>query len=93
MAGHYIGYRSVAAVASGVASDEDFVFKTVPLQEQLSTTPARDEGIVDTVLKSLSRSTKYEIIVQSYNSKGAGPASEAVAAVTFQEGGCLSVCV
>lgn len=45
---------------------------------------------MDTVIKSLSRSTKYEVIVQAYNGKGAGPSSDVVTAVTYQEGECLS---
>ena len=38
------------------------------------------------VLTGLKRATKYQIIVQAFNSKGAGPASEPVNAKTLELG-------
>lgn len=122
--GHYIGYRPVTSPAVPHIGDEakemkDFIFKTIPLEEQLAMKrmheqqqshpfhhqhhhsserqSERSKGeehtahTIDAVLKSLSRSTKYEIILQAYNSKGAGPSSEILTAVTYHEGEIMFV--
>ena len=41
---------------------------------------------ISSAADSSHRSTKYEIMLQAYNSKGAGSSSEIITAVTFHEG-------
>lgn len=58
--------------------NEAFVYKTLEVDER---------GFVEeTQLTSLKKFTKYAIIVQAFNSKGAGPASEEIVAQTLQNG-------
>lgn len=100
--GYYIGYRPVSSSISSPLSSSgsnvaNYVYKTVPIgiepdQQRGSSVTYNNNNQneagtkTEAILKSLSRSTKYEIVVQSYNSKGAGPTSEPIFVETFQGG-------
>ncbi|RWS11782.1 Down syndrome cell adhesion molecule-like protein Dscam2, partial [Dinothrombium tinctorium] len=73
--GYYIGYKVVLGSAGKDESDT-FTYKTLEVKEH--------EFVEECHLTSLQRFTKYAIVVQAYNSKGAGPASEEVIAQTLQ---------
>ncbi|CAG2102033.1 unnamed protein product [Medioppia subpectinata] len=65
--GYYIGYKTSES-ANLDQLNKDFVYKTLEV---------KNEAIVEEcTVNELTRSTKYQIIVQAYNSKGAGPSSE-----------------
>lgn len=72
MRGYYVGYK-----VSGF-ENEAFIYKTLEIDER---------GFVEeTQLNGLKKFTKYSVIVQAFNSKGAGPASEEIVAQTLQNG-------
>lgn len=72
--GYYIGYKVAGP------ETEAYVYKTLEIQER---------GFSEeTQLTGLKRFTKYSVIVQAFNSKGAGPASEEIIAQTLQNGKC-----
>lgn len=71
--GYYVGYKPYN-------SNQAFIYKTLQVTER------GDEFRAETVLKGLARSTKYEIVLQAYNTKGAGPTSEPVFVETYHEG-------
>ncbi|CAG2162134.1 unnamed protein product [Oppiella nova] len=65
--GYYVGYK-VSESANLDQMNKDFVYKTLEV---------KNEAILEEcTVNELTRSTKYQIIVQAYNSKGAGPSSE-----------------
>ncbi|KAH6936506.1 hypothetical protein HPB50_018450 [Hyalomma asiaticum] len=66
--GYYVGYRVRDAT-------ESFSYKTL---ESSSVSPAQQCELTD-----LRRSTRYSIVVQAFNAKGAGPASEEVFSQTL----------
>ncbi|KAI1289176.1 Down syndrome cell adhesion molecule [Halotydeus destructor] len=69
--GYYIGYK----VSN---SNQPPIYKTVQVDERHSFKP-------EVLLKGLTRSTKYDIVVQSYNGKGTGPSSETIQVETYHE--------
>lgn len=70
--GYYVGYK-----VSG-SETEAYVYKTLEVEERGFTEESQ--------LTGLKRFTKYSVIVQAFNSKGAGPASEEIVAQTLQNG-------
>lgn len=68
--GFYVGYK----IRSG---SEPFTFKSVPLTEDI---------LQHFHLQNLNRFTEYIIIVQPFNSRGAGPPSEEVEVRTLEFG-------
>ncbi|RWS27565.1 Down syndrome cell adhesion molecule-like protein Dscam2, partial [Leptotrombidium deliense] len=58
--GYYIGYKQVG-------TSESFIYKTLEVQEKF-----KEEAIIS----GLKRHSKYAIIVQAFNNKGAGPSTE-----------------
>ncbi|RWS27846.1 Down syndrome cell adhesion molecule-like protein Dscam2, partial [Leptotrombidium deliense] len=58
--GYYIGYKPVA-------TSESFIYKTLDVQEKFKE---------ETIITGLKRHSKYAVIVQAFNNKGAGPSSE-----------------
>jgi len=75
--GYYVGYK---VTDSGDAREinSDFVYKTLEVKN--------DGFVEECTVAELKRSTKYQIIVQAYNSKGAGPSSEPVFVKTLEMG-------
>ncbi|XP_059483764.1 cell adhesion molecule Dscam2 [Neocloeon triangulifer] len=72
--GYYVGFRSAADAQVPSPAPGGFSFKTVE-----AGSGAR------VVLPGLARYSTYHVVVQAYNSKGAGPASEPVAARTMED--------
>jgi len=72
--GYYVGYR----LASKLEEKEPYIYKTLE----------RVENNLDQecVLTGLNKFSKYSIIVQAFNSKGAGPASEQIFVQTLEKG-------
>ncbi|XP_077560088.1 cell adhesion molecule Dscam1-like isoform X1 [Haemaphysalis longicornis] len=66
--GYYVGYKPVG-------SGESFVYKTIDVL---------DGFVPEISISSLKRSTKYSVIVQAFNGKGAGPPSSEITAQTFE---------
>lgn len=79
--GYYVGFRPATDSQVPSPAPGGFSFKTVE---------AGSGGRV--VLPGLARFSSYHVVVQAYNSKGAGPASEPVMARTMEDGNnsCLS---
>lgn len=78
--GYYVGYRVHGA-------GETFSYKTIdqiPLSTDGQQPPVRSEE--SCLLAGLTRHTRYEIVVQAFNSKGAGPPSHPVEASTLEFG-------
>ncbi|XP_064480157.1 cell adhesion molecule Dscam1-like [Ornithodoros turicata] len=65
--GYYVGYKQVG-------TGDAFVYKTIDVQEGF---------VAEITINNLKRSTKYSVIVQAFNGKGAGPASTEVSAQTY----------
>nr|ASU04349.1 Dscam7 [Mesobuthus martensii] len=64
----YVGYKESE-------STKQYIYKTVHVN--------KDQVIAEYIITNLKRSTKYAIVVQAFNSQGAGPASEEVIVQTF----------
>lgn len=73
--GYYVGFRPATDSQVPSPAPGGFSFKTVE---------AGSGGRV--VLPGLARFSSYHVVVQAYNSKGAGPASEPVMARTMEDG-------
>ncbi|RWS12133.1 Down syndrome cell adhesion molecule-like protein Dscam2, partial [Dinothrombium tinctorium] len=67
--GYYVGYKKHQ-------NDASFVFKTVKSDTR--------ETHYSTEITGLSKATKYSIIVQAFNSKGAGPLSDEIVVETTE---------
>ncbi|RWS17691.1 Down syndrome cell adhesion molecule-like protein Dscam2, partial [Dinothrombium tinctorium] len=67
--GFYVGYKKYQA-------DESFVFKTVKSEKH--------EIQYSCEITGLSKQTKYAVVVQAFNNKGAGPLSEELIAETAE---------
>lgn len=63
------------------ASQSDFVYKTLETKGK-----EVGGGGEEAIITELKRATQYEIVVQAFNSKGAGPASEATLVTTSEFG-------
>lgn len=61
--GYYIGYKELSASGSGLTSST-YTYKTIEVNNQ--------SGPYEANLTNLERQTKYSIIVQAFNVKGAG---------------------
>jgi len=55
ISGYYIGYKPVQ-------STQAFIYKTIQLDDKVQLLDR-----TETILKGLSRSTKYEVVVQAFN--------------------------
>lgn len=75
--GYYVGYKAVDSL-NVQPLNKDFVYKTLEVKN--------DAFVEECIVSELIRSTKYQIIVQAYNSKGAGPSSEPVFVKTLDIG-------
>lgn len=78
--GYYVGYRLVSSSNNG-AVENQFVYKTV---EATSSSNAGYPSGEQTVLTNLRKNSKYSIVVQAYNAKGAGPTSEEQQVITAE---------
>ena len=76
MKGYYVGYK-----VSG--TPESFVYKTLEIGENF-----KEECHVT----GLRRNTKYNVVVQAFNSKGAGPPSDDVTVETLENGKIFFSC-
>lgn len=87
MTGYYVGYRIYSPPGAGPGG-EAFAYKTV----EATLTSSRENGRSEEhcVLNGLKKHTRYEIIVQAFNSKGAGPPSDPVEIQTLEFGMYLS---
>lgn len=85
--GYYVGYRIDSPPGAGPAG-EAFAYKTV----EATMASLNREGVEETrseehcVLNGLKKHTRYEVIVQAFNSKGAGPPSDHVQVQTLEFG-------
>ncbi|XP_022242324.1 Down syndrome cell adhesion molecule homolog [Limulus polyphemus] len=68
LTGYYIGYKIAGA-------SDSFVYKTLSLNDKAT--------VEETHLTNLRRFTKYKVVVQAFNNKGAGPPSDEVFVQTF----------
>lgn len=75
MRGYYVGYRVVSAGDSLVQND-NYVYKTIEVKGR--------DSIEECTITDLKRASRYEVIVQVFNSKGAGPTSEPYYVVTLE---------
>ncbi|KAI1289731.1 Down syndrome cell adhesion molecule-like protein Dscam2 [Halotydeus destructor] len=85
--GYYVGYKESG---TGMES-EAFVYKTLEIDGRTAAAKADRVGdgsslgsMGKTQLTGLKRFAKYAIVVQAFNSKGAGPASEEIVVQTLQ---------
>ena len=88
--GYYIGYRLIQSTSSmdGSSSSSsssskstqqsDFIYKTLEVKGK--------DNVEECIISELIRASRYEIIVQAFNSKGAGPSSEPVHVKTLEFG-------
>lgn len=75
--GFYIGYKALG-------QSDSFTYKTMMSNNNVR--HERHTNKYEYVIDSLMRHTKYAIVVQAFNSKGAGPASIEVITQTFSNG-------
>lgn len=79
--GYYVGYQeqsSLTTVSSSPSTTtHNYNFKTVEVGAQYGG---------EVLLQGLAKYTTYSIMVQAYNSRGAGPSSEHVTARTQEDG-------
>lgn len=68
--GYYVGYKT-----SG--TNDPFIYKTVEVRD------GQDRSVDITQLR---QATKYSVVVQAFNDKGAGPLSDEVAVRTLEFG-------
>lgn len=73
--GYYVGYRVVSTADSLVQMD-NYVYKTIEVKGR--------DSIEECTITDLKRASRYEVIVQVFNSKGAGPTSEPYYVVTLE---------
>ncbi|XP_025832144.1 Down syndrome cell adhesion molecule-like protein Dscam2 isoform X2 [Agrilus planipennis] len=73
--GYHVGYQELPSERL-VSPTQGYVFKTVDVRAQYSG---------EAVLQGLAKFTSYNIIVQAYNSRGSGPASEPIVAQTLED--------
>lgn len=71
--GYYVGYK----VAD---KGESFSYKTLDVSE------IPQDQQLETNIRELKKSTKYVVVVQAFNSKGAGPVSDEVISQTLEIG-------
>nr|XP_027200228.1 Down syndrome cell adhesion molecule-like protein Dscam2 isoform X2 [Dermatophagoides pteronyssinus] len=83
--GYYIGYRLIQSTSSmdgssssssGSTQQSDFIYKTLEVKGK--------DNVEECIISELKRASRYEIIVQAFNSKGAGPSSEPVHVKTLE---------
>lgn len=72
--GYYVGYKAPDK------GGESFAYKTLDVSEL----PPGQQ--LETNIRELKKSTKYVVVVQAFNSKGAGPVSDEVIAQTLEIG-------
>jgi hypothetical protein len=81
--GYYIGYKELYSAGP-------YTYKTVSIDNNAANSVQVDFGPSqfkpEAILKNLRRNTKYEIVIQPYNSKGGGLVSEIIHAQTLAEG-------
>jgi hypothetical protein len=81
--GYYVGYQeqsSLTTVSSSPSTTtHNYNFKTVEVGAQYGG---------EVLLQGLAKHTTYSIMVQAYNSRGAGPSSEHITARTQEDGEC-----
>ena len=77
--GYYIGYRLIQSPGMDSSSQSDnFVYKTIEVKGK--------DSVEECAITDLKRASRYEVIVQVFNSKGAGPTSEPVYVKTLEFG-------
>ncbi|KAI2811059.1 hypothetical protein BLOT_002229 [Blomia tropicalis] len=76
--GYYIGYRIIhsTSISDSSNSADNFVFKTIETKGK--------DLIEECTITDLKRASRYEVIVQVFNSKGAGPTSEPIYVKTLE---------
>lgn len=86
--GYYVGYR-----VHGGGGGEAYAYKTVDAAApSVGGGSASFRGEEHCILTGLKRHTRYEIMVQAFNSKGAGPPSDHVEIQTLEFGKCV-ICI
>lgn len=85
IAGFYIGFRPMI---HDLKPQSVYSFKTM----QLDSNSSRSQREFEAVLSDLKRNTGYGIIVQAFNHKGSGPASEEVIGHTKEFGATFCCC-
>jgi hypothetical protein len=73
--GYHVGYQEVSTEESNNVA-QSYTFKSVEVRPHFGG---------EAVLQGLSKYTTYGIIVQAYNSRGSGPASDPVTARTLED--------
>lgn len=87
--GYYVGYR----VHGGGGGGEAYAYKTVDAAApSVGGGSPSFRGEEHCILTGLKRHTRYEIMVQAFNSKGAGPPSDHVEIQTLEFGKCV-ICI
>lgn len=77
--GYYIGYRIMQLGTMDSSSQNgDFIYKTLEVKGK--------EAAEECTITELKRASRYEVVVQAFNSKGAGPSSESVYVKTLEFG-------
>ena len=90
--GYYIGYRIIQSASSldlstssssssgsnPTSQQSDFIYKTLEVKGK--------DNVEECIISELKRASRYEIVVQAFNSKGAGPSSEPVHVKTLEFG-------
>ncbi|KAH7636186.1 mdscam3 [Dermatophagoides farinae] len=88
--GYYIGYRIIQSASSldlstssssssgsnPTSQQSDFIYKTLEVKGK--------DNVEECIISELKRASRYEIVVQAFNSKGAGPSSEPVHVKTLE---------
>lgn len=72
--GYHVGYQELDDETNSVA--QSYVFKSVEVRPHYGG---------EAILQGLSKYATYSIIVQAYNSRGSGPASDPVTARTLED--------
>lgn len=83
--GYYVGFRE-RSVGSEPSSAPLFSPSLAPSTSSYSFKTVEASSGARVVLANLAKFTSYNIVVQAFNSRGAGPASEPVAARTMEDG-------
>lgn len=73
-----MGYRVIPAANVDPGGQSDFIYKTLEVKGK--------DNLEECTINELKRASRYEIIVQAFNSKGAGPSSEPVYVKTLEFG-------
>ncbi|XP_063908088.1 cell adhesion molecule Dscam1 isoform X3 [Zophobas morio] len=74
--GYHVGYQEVSSEETNNVAQSSYTFKSVEVRPHFGG---------EAVLQGLSKYTTYGIIVQAYNSRGSGPASDPVTARTLED--------